>query len=473
MESLNESITNKINAKTKEKAEIIYDEAYQKLCIDTDKVFAILLVFQWIVAVIVAIVFSPKTWIGAQGMVSVHIYASVIIGGFLTCFPLYLMKKEPGAEVNRYANVIAQALYSVLFIHLSGGRIETHFHVFGSLAFFAFYRDAKLLIVGSLVVALDHFVRGIWFPQSAFGILTQSEWRWMEHAAWVIFEDFFLVYSCIRSQNEMQLVALKTAEVMMQHEHAEEIVEERTKKIQEQQMQLINSSKMSEMGIMAAGIAHEINNPLTIIASSNKLLQRVYASEVIDHEKADKLHDTMDKTVKRIGKIILGLRTVSRDTTGEEMTLVSLRDLMVDVIGLCGEKFKVFGIDLRINLEDPIFDTIINIKRVQISQVFINLLGNAFDAIESLPEKWVKVDCTNQNGFIEFKVSDSGPGISKELQEKIFHPFFTTKPIGKGTGLGLSLSVSIIKDHDGSFTIDQANRNTCFVINLPVIKKAA
>ena len=102
-------------------------------------------------------------------------------------------------------------LMGALLIHLTGGRIETHFHVFGSLAFLAFYRDWRVLVPATIVVALDHLLRGMFWPQSVYGVLVASQWRWLEHAAWVVFEDIFLVVSCLRSVAEMRQTAERTA----------------------------------------------------------------------------------------------------------------------------------------------------------------------------------------------------------------------------------------------------------------------
>src|SRR5258705_279957 len=102
-------------------------------------------------------------------------------------------------------------LTSGLLIHLTGGRIETHFHVFGSLAFLAFYRDWKVLVSATVVVAADHFLRGVFWPQSVFGILASSPWRWVEHAGWVLFEDVFLMISIHQSLREMRLIAERQA----------------------------------------------------------------------------------------------------------------------------------------------------------------------------------------------------------------------------------------------------------------------
>lgn len=111
-----------------------------------------------------------------------------------------------------------------LLIHLTGGRIETHFHVFGSMAFLAFYRDWRVLIPATVIVALDHLQRGVFWPQSVYGVLTASEWRWLEHTAWVVFEALFLTISCLRSTREMREIAERTA-ALEQEIHTRQRVE--------------------------------------------------------------------------------------------------------------------------------------------------------------------------------------------------------------------------------------------------------
>src|SRR5262249_26457481 len=128
----------------------------------------------------------------------------------------------------RHVVAIAQMLYSALFIHLSGGRVETHFHVFGSLAFLAFYRDWKVLVTATVVVALDHFLRGTFWPQSVFGVLTPNPWRWTEHAAWVLFENTFLIISIRHSVREMLNLAERQASLEAVNANIERKVAERT-----------------------------------------------------------------------------------------------------------------------------------------------------------------------------------------------------------------------------------------------------
>ena len=132
-------------------------------------------------------------------------------GGGLASLPVYFAWKFPGRTLTRHIIAIAQVMFSSLLIQVSGGRIETHFHVFGSLAFLAFYRDWKVLVPATLFVALDHFVRGVFWPQTVFGIATAAPWRWLEHAAWVLYEDVFLIISCVSGVADMWSDAVRTA----------------------------------------------------------------------------------------------------------------------------------------------------------------------------------------------------------------------------------------------------------------------
>jgi hypothetical protein len=158
----------------------------------------------------------------------VHVWAAILLGGLITGVPIVLALRLPGATITRHTIAAAQMLTSGLLIHLSGGRIESHFHVFGSLAFLAFYRDWKVFIPATLVVAADHFLRGVYWPQSVFGVLAPASWRWAEHAGWVVFENVFLVRSCQRSVREMSTLAHRQSELEHVQAATEAIVEQRT-----------------------------------------------------------------------------------------------------------------------------------------------------------------------------------------------------------------------------------------------------
>jgi signal transduction histidine kinase len=177
----------------------------------TDRLFAGLMALQWIAGIVFAVWVSPLAWSGATSRTHLHVWAAIVLGGIISLFPALLALVRPGLPSTRYTIAAAQMLMGALLIHLTGGRIETHFHVFGSLAFLAFYRDWRVLVPATIVVALDHFLRGVFWPQSVYGVLIASQWRWVEHAACVFFEDIFLVVSCLRSVAEMRQRAERTA----------------------------------------------------------------------------------------------------------------------------------------------------------------------------------------------------------------------------------------------------------------------
>src|SRR3954470_7273681 len=183
----------------------------QDIYTSTDRLFAGLMGFQWIAGILFALWVSPLAWAGTSSRTPIHVWAAIVLGGIISLFPALLGLLRPGRPSTRYTIAVAQMLMGALLIHLTGGRLETHFHVFGSLAFLAFYRDWRVLVPATIVVALDHMLRGLFWPQSVYGVVVPSQWRWVEHAAWVFFEDVFLVVSCLRSVKEMRETAERTA----------------------------------------------------------------------------------------------------------------------------------------------------------------------------------------------------------------------------------------------------------------------
>jgi hypothetical protein len=185
----------------------------------TDRLFVGLLAIQWIAGIVVALWVSPLAWDGASSRM--HLRAAVVLGGIISLSAAFLARFRPGLPSTRFTIATAQVLMGGLLIQLTGGRIETHFHVFGSLALLSLYRDWRVLVQATVVAALDHLLRGIMWPQSVYGVLAASQWRWLEHTAWAIVADMFLVVSCVRSVAEMRQRADRTAaleqEVRVRH----------------------------------------------------------------------------------------------------------------------------------------------------------------------------------------------------------------------------------------------------------------
>ncbi len=196
-----------------QRAAAIFDERTLAQMCRTDRLFAYLLVGQWAFAVVVAATLSPYAWAGKTHVVHAHVYIAIFLGGVISGFPVALALLRPGWVGTRMVIASAQMCWSALLIHLTGGRIETHFHVFGSLAFVAFYRDWRVLVPATIVVAADHLIRQLYWPESVFGVLAPESWRFLEHAAWVAFEDVFLVIACMSSVADMKEFAAQQAHI--------------------------------------------------------------------------------------------------------------------------------------------------------------------------------------------------------------------------------------------------------------------
>jgi PAS domain-containing protein len=212
-------------------SELLADSEHAVAC-RTDRLLGWLMVVQWLAGIAAALWISPRTWAGTESWIHLHVWAAVFYGGLVSLFPLILVRFHPGRTVTRHVLALAQCLTSALLIHLTGGRIETHFHVFGSLAILAFYRDWRVLVTASTVVAADHFLRGVYWPQSVFGVLTASHWRWMEHAGWVVFEVVFLQISIFQSRREMTGIAERQARLEQLKESVELEVLKRTRDLE-------------------------------------------------------------------------------------------------------------------------------------------------------------------------------------------------------------------------------------------------
>lgn len=438
----------------------------------TDQQFAVLLFLQWVLGVVFAIWISPLAWSGEQYSIHVHIYAALFLGGILTVYPIILVIRSPGAVLNRRIIAVSQVCFSILYIHLTGGRIETHFHIFGSMAFLALYRDWQVLLLATIITALDHLIRGIFWPESVYGVLSSTPWRAFEHTAWVLFEDIFLAFSMRNGLRDLHIISEKQAELEGNISLIEKKVNERTRELQEsqymvleQQQALIAASKLTALGEMAGGIAHEINSPLATIKNLCSQIQEVVYDDPVDRKLLSEMATKAELTTDRIAKIVLGLRSFSRDAGEDPYTQIQVDQLLEETLSFCRERFKNRGIEIVMESYDK--SLTFQGRAVQISQVLLNVLNNAFDAIQNQSEKWVRISVEDLGSSFVFKITDSGPGIPKELRNKIFQPFFTTKQIGQGTGMGLSISVGIIRNHSGEFILDSQSKNTCFIIKLP------
>ena len=238
-------------------------------------------------------------------------------------------------------------------------------------------------------------------------------------------------------------------------------------KLQRTQARVTQGARLAALGEMSSGIAHEIRNPLAAI--------HIAATQVVEHAKnpvqVAELGERMQRIVMRASRIIEGLRSFSRDAGGDPFVSTPVERIIADTLELCGKRLADNGVTLTVTGASP--DLALECRAVQLSQVLMNLVSNAYDASSPATERWVKIEARRDGEVLELAVIDSGAGIPEELRPRIFEPFFTTKAVDRGTGLGLSLSRGIVEAHRGTLELDATSPHTRFVIRLPLAQDAA
>lgn len=321
------------------------------------------------------------------------------------------------------------------------------------------YFAIKKILIRPLLLTAQH-VENLDFRKEAQALVVQRNQK-------ALVEDELDVL--VKSVNHMQQSLFQSYEELNNfNSHLEEKVKANTAVIIEQRGKLEYTTKMSALGEMAGGIAHEINTPLTVIQlSAEQLLENLRGDSDVPKEITVGALQRIVKTVTRISKIISGLRSFARDSKDDPMIPFSVSEIVEDTFSLCREKLSHNSIDLKYIFEK---DVMINCRPIELSQVLLNLLNNAYDAIQAYPEKWITVELTTVDNMAHLSVLDCGSGIPNDIQEKIMQPFFTTKDVGKGTGLGLSISKGIVEAHGGKIVIDNHSVNTKITISLPLAK---
>ena len=482
------------------RVENLYKSELENVQKYTDEMFCKLMVFQWIVSILAAVFISPKTWIGQSSETHIHVWAALFLGSLLCIFPLLLVKFYSSNYTTRCVICISQMIWSALLIHVFGGRIETHFHIFGSLAFIAAYRDYKLLLMSTLVVAVDHFARGLYWPQSVYGIIDASEWRWLEHTGWVIFEDVFLFSIIFRSKGEMTKMAERQVDLEIINHEIEKTVEERTnelkkayqtlemsaKQTEKIQSELLQSEKMASIGSLASGIAHEINTPIQYIGDNLQFLfdeqkNIFYALEKCDDETKEKidlkfLKEEVPGSLKQsleglsqVANLVKSMKEFAHPGS-EQLKPVNINRAINNVVTVLRSQWKYIA-DIDLNLDEDLPE--IPCLHGEFNQIILNIIVNACHAVEDKKEKSekgkIKIETEELDENIVIIISDNGTGIPQNIESKIFDLFFTTKEVGKGSGQGLAIAYSLINEKlNGSIKVDsEEGKGTSIIITLP------
>jgi signal transduction histidine kinase len=279
---------------------------------------------------------------------------------------------------------------------------------------------------------------------------------------WASSEDeithhFLVNFKYVERESNLILILKDVSELKNQEEF-----------IKLQELTITRNSKLASLGEIAAGISHEINNPLAVIIGNAEMLEEWI---VEPSQQTRKALDNIARMGKRITNIIKLMKNLSREDQNNQIEMIEMSSFMEDMKCLINISVKNSCIEMTLDI--PSFkDECIMGSSTQLSQVIINMINNAVQAIENEDEKWIKVQLVRDPDFLTLEISNSGTKIPKHVREKIFQPFFTTKDPGKGTGLGLSISKTIIEGFQGSLDLDDKSENTTFIIKIPKIKNA-
>jgi PAS domain S-box-containing protein len=242
----------------------------------------------------------------------------------------------------------------------------------------------------------------------------------------------------------------------------------------EKETQLVQAGKMTTLGVMAAGMAHEINQPLNVIqVCADFFLKMLNRGQPIPEEDLRMMANDIVANVERASGVIKHVRDFARQSEPVR-SRVNVNDPINDVFKVLGHQLKVHEVEVELDLDPDIPEIIAEHNRLE--QVFINLVSNAIDAMDekaSQPdnadkEKRLTIRSFIENGQVLVKVIDTGTGMTEEIKNKIFEPFYTTKKVGKGTGLGVSISYGIVRDYQGSIEIEtEVGKGTTFTLKFP------
>lgn len=440
-----------LNESRRARRAVLLKEQHDAVTHRADQMFAMLMLVQWVAAVACAVFLSPYTWAGREFAVHQHVWIAVFLGGLLAGFPVLMVRLYPGASLTRHVIAAAQMLFSALLIHVMGGRIEAHFHVFGSLAFIAFYRDWRVLVTATVVTALDHVLRGVWYPQSVYGIASSSSWLWLEHSAWVVFENVFLIMACHRAVQEMQGIASNTEELERTNATVEQQVRERTEEL-ELSVRAAEAASRAK-GQFLANMSHEIRTPMNgIIGLTELLLQTEMTAE--QRRQLELVQGSADSLMTVLNDV-LDFSKIEADKLSIELEPCELRELVGDSTQLFGLPAHQKGLELACRIT-PNVPKVVLTDGARLRQVLLNLIGNSLKFTEA-GEIAVTVDVKEQREssvILSFAVQDTGIGIAQSKLEEIFEPFAqedgtTTRRFG-GTGLGLAIARRLVGMLGGS-----------------------
>jgi len=481
-----------------------------------DRMFGWLLLIQWVGAVILALWLTPLTWSEEQSSIHPHVWTALFLVGSVTLLPAVLTWIAPGCRVTRHTVAVGQMLTSSLLIHLTGGRIETHFHIFVSLAFLALYRDWAVIVTATAIVVIDHGVRGMFWPASIYGQDYASyvaNLQTLEHVCWVLFEGVVLIYSGTKKRAEMFVNAGREAELTLNYMTIEQQIESRTYDLEvsrdkieaqaemllQQAVELTKARDQAEEASRVkseflANMSHEIRTPLTAIMGFADFLQEHDQSELHAVQRREAL-TTIRNASKHLLTVIndiLDLSKIEANQLELEQAHISLPSVLQEVESLLRPRALSKGVTLTTKVLHAIPVKIIA-DPTRLRQILMNLVGNAVKFTEQ-GQVTIEVDLhrlpagmgghepphevspigTNFSEWLQIDIRDTGPGLNEDLVSRLFNAFTqadsTTSRRFGGSGLGLKIARKLAQLMGGNVELHstEVGRGSCFRLTMPL-----
>ncbi|MBK7962218.1 MAG: HAMP domain-containing histidine kinase [Bdellovibrionales bacterium] len=318
------------------------------------------------------------------------------------------------------------------------------------------------------------------FPLSIAVFITADSWRHsMYGVITLVFINYLLSLSSKQKSNLVLSYELndQIEANTLRLENERENLKKALKQLKETQDDLmneraktLNSERLTFLGSMASGVAHEINNPLTISGGQVYRIESLLAGELSENN-VKKIKGFLEKITDmngRIRSIVRGLQYFSRDRKIEPPEVFPLPELMELNSQFFKERLKNNGIEFSVQTPPEVY---IHGKKNELSESLFNLVENSIEAVQSVPQPSISIISEVIDNHLEISVVDNGKGVNSTIKDQIFDPFFTTKDVGQGTGLGLSIARGIAQSHGGSLSFTSAPGQTIFVLQLPIVER--